>query len=46
MKFIEDTLIDMEKSVQDLKKVLSNTKKNIQESITKGIKEEMSSILT
>ena len=46
LKFIEDTLNDMEKSVQDLKQLLSNTKKNIQESISKGIKEEMSSILT
>ena len=46
LKFIEDTLIDMEKSVQDLNHLLSNTKKNIQESIAKGIKEEMSSILT
>ena len=46
LKFIEDTLNDMEKSVQDLKQLLSNTKKNVQESISKGIKEEMSSILT
>ena len=46
LKFIEDTLNDMEKSVQDLKQLLSNTKKNVQESITRGIKEEMSNILT
>ena len=46
LKFIEDTLNDMEKSVQDLKQLLSNTKRNVQESITRGIKEEMSNIST
>ena len=45
LKFIEDTLNDMEKSVQDLKQVLNKTKKNVQESISKGIKKEMMSIL-
>ena len=46
LKFIEDTLNDMEKSVQDLKQVLSNTKKNVQESISNGIKMEITSILS
>ena len=45
LKFIEDTLNDMEKSVQDLKQVLNNTKKNIKESICNGIKTEMTNIL-
>ena len=45
LKFIEDTLNDMEKSVQDLKQVLNNTKKNIKESISNGIKTEMNNIL-
>ena len=45
LKFIEDTLNDMEKSVQDLKQVLNNTKKNIQESISNGIHREITSIM-
>ena len=45
LKFIEDTLNDMEKSVQDLKQLLNNAKKNVQESISKGIKQEIASLL-
>ena len=45
LKFIEYTLNDMEKSVQDLKQVLHNTQKNIQESIVNGIKAEITSIM-
>ena len=45
MKFIEDTLTDMEKCVQDLKNILHSTKKNVQESISNGIRQEFTSIL-
>ena len=46
LKFIEDTLNDMEKSVQDLKQLLINAKRNVQESISRGIKQEITSLLS
>ena len=45
MKFIEDTLTDMEKCVIDLKQILNKTKKNVHESISNGIRQEIASIL-
>ena len=45
LKFVEDMLSEVEKDVYNLKQILNNTKKNIHESITNGIKQEITSIL-
>ena len=45
LKYVEDMLTDMEKSVSDLRLLLNITKRNIHESISTGIKQEITSIL-
>ena len=45
LKYVEDMLTEMEKSVSDLRQLLNITKRNIHESISTGIKQEITSIL-
>ena len=45
LKYVEDMLTEMEKNVSDLRQLLNTTKKNIHESISNGIKQEITSIL-
>ena len=45
LKYVEDMLTEMEKNVSDLRQLLNATKKNIHESISNGIKQEITSIL-
>ena len=45
LKYVEDMLTEMEKNVSDLKKLFNDTKKNIHESISDGIRQEITSIL-
>ena len=45
LKYVEDMLTEMEKNVSDLRQMLNITKRNIHESISNGIKQEITSIL-
>ena len=45
LKYVEDMLTEMEKNVSDLRQLLKVTKRNIHESISNGIKQEITSIL-
>ena len=45
LKYVEDMLTEMEKHVSELRQLLKVTKRNIHESISNGIKQEITSIL-